>query len=52
MRPSRLPAVKQLRDFGIRVNGTVLTLVNRRAEAQYSSYQYGYGMYRNKYYVD
>ncbi len=44
--------IKQLADYGIRVNGALLTFVDRREAAQYEAYRYGYGEYRNRYYSD
>jgi capsular exopolysaccharide synthesis family protein len=49
-----LDGVKRLQDLRIRVTGTAMTLVDRKREAQYESYHYGYGYYakRDAYYAD
>lgn len=44
--------IKQLRDLGVHVNGVALTLVDRKRQAKYNYYQYGYSYYQNDYYAD
>lgn len=51
-REAAIRGIKQLRDLGVAVSGTVLTLVNRKRQAQYSYYRYGYSYYDNSYYAD
>ena len=51
-REGAIRGIKQLRDLGVAISGVVLTLVDRKRQAEYSYYRYGYGDYKNDYYTD
>ena len=50
-RGSVLGGLRQLREIGVRVAGTVVTLVDRRQEARYAYAQYGYYAGHDGYYA-
>ena len=53
-RDAAMQGLKRLRDLGVRVSGTVVTLIDQRRAARYSYSRYGYGYYAgdNAYYAD
>ena len=51
-REAVMRGLKQFRDLGVAISGVALTLVNRKRQADYSYYRYGYGDYQNQYYTD
>jgi len=53
-RDAAMQGLKQLRELGVRVSGTVVSLIDQRRAARYSYSRYGYGYYAgdNSYYAD
>ena len=53
-RDAVMQGLKRLRDLGVRVSGTVVTLIDQRRAARYSYSRHGYGYYAgdNAYYAD
>lgn len=53
-REAAVQGMRQLVEMGIHLSGTVLSLVDRKEEARYAHYSYGYGYYagKNAYYTD